>query len=332
MKKNLFLLFSFYFFVIQSLIIWALRWDKNFLWLSIINCVFILFIALISKDSKNTEQKDEIIKETIDTQESTDFGNIHIHEEKIQYKIEKPKKTKKINHIWLFIISLLAAIFVWVYFVDIAIHIKYLLSVLSGFVVFIVLGLLFKVSVFKKWESKLYMIVLIGIFVWFIVKSFWLNLLNNKTVEVEWDMLATDSKIIETSLDSGFVAVDDDLENDIDENFVDRKATFQDAIIALITPELLVTGLKNITFNWVSKDDPYYFYYKTAYQKKMIWSSISPQKNLLCETYIVMKWLANDWDVWSYTDIKKAYWNYAEQNNLLDGCEYWEYLMMSHIS
>jgi hypothetical protein len=58
----------------------------------------------------------------------------------------------------------------------------------------------------------------------------------------------------------------------------------------------------------------------------MIGKSINPNKNLLCETYIVMKWLVEWRDIGSYSDIKKAYWDYAKDNDKLATCEYGSYV------
>jgi hypothetical protein len=58
----------------------------------------------------------------------------------------------------------------------------------------------------------------------------------------------------------------------------------------------------------------------------MIGKWINPDKTLLCETYIVMKWLVEERNVGSYSDIKKAYWNYAETNDNLITCEYGDFV------
>jgi hypothetical protein len=71
---------------------------------------------------------------------------------------------------------------------------------------------------------------------------------------------------------------------------LDVEATFEDVIKTLINQnELILNNIKNIKFNYISTSSEDYAYYRTAYEQKMIGKSINPNKNLLCETYIVMK-------------------------------------------
>ena len=60
MKKNLFLLFSFYFFVLQSVFIGLLRGEPKFYRLALVNCVFICLIAIFAKDgNQNLDEKSQ---------------------------------------------------------------------------------------------------------------------------------------------------------------------------------------------------------------------------------------------------------------------------------
>jgi hypothetical protein len=58
----------------------------------------------------------------------------------------------------------------------------------------------------------------------------------------------------------------------------------------------------------------------------MIWKSTNPSKNVLCDTYIVMKWLAQWWNVKSSNDPKSAYRAEAVSRNQLEGCKKWFYV------
>lgn len=57
MKKNLFVLFSLYFFVVQPIFVWLLRQEPNMLILGLINLVAILIILLISKGIGGKDDK-----------------------------------------------------------------------------------------------------------------------------------------------------------------------------------------------------------------------------------------------------------------------------------
>ena len=88
----------------------------------------------------------------------------------------------------------------------------------------------------------------------------------------------------------------------------------------------------DLTFSFIWKSNPDYAYYKTAYEKKMIWKDLQPTKNLMCETYVVMKGLVEEWNVWTYSDIKQAYWAYAKNNWLLPNCQYGKYVTLRVIN
>ena len=118
---------------------------------------------------------------------------------------------------------------------------------------------------------------------------------------------------------------------DVDNVDLDALATFADVIKYLLKDETLSTKT-NLSFDYIWKSNPDYPYYMTAYEKKMIWKDLQPTKNLMCETFVVMKWLAEEWKVWTYTDIKQAYRNYAKNNGLLPDCQYGKYVTLSVIN
>lgn len=319
MKKNLFVLFSLYFFVLQPIFLWLLFWSINFFYLSAINFVFILIIALIAR-----EKKEEKLDKKIDNVEK-------IH------NIQKNKSSKKISHVWFFVISVLFGFFVWFWLWELVMHIQLLIVVASSFILFILFGLLFKFKSFKVWESKLYMLILIVLLVWSTIKLLGINIydFSNQTNLEEFE---------NTWNNISFVSVDEDLtwdmidEVDVKDNLVididiDKKATFADAIKYLLEKnQTELSTLKNIKFTYISYSDLDYSYFKTAYDKRMIWKTLNPSKNLLCETYIVMMWLVEDWSVIQGSDIKKSYWNYAKSNNKLPTCNYWEFLTMAELN
>ena len=98
--------------------------------------------------------------------------------------------------------------------------------------------------------------------------------------------------------------------------------TTMDAVIALIKDNNIpLVTTTDITFTYVTPKNKYYSYRRTAYQKKMIGKTTNPSKNILCDTYIVMKWLAEWWWVVIGADIKASYWKAAIANNALNGCQ-----------
>lgn len=333
MKKNLFLLFSFYFFVLQSVFVWLLRWEPKFYWLALINCVFICLIAIFAKDNNSS----------ID--------------EKSQWKYESAMKKEpefKMWHIRIFIISLLFGILVIFWLKDVALYLRVGAWILWAIIVFLFWWLIFNYKAFRVWEWKFYLILLILSLIWSII-----NLLNidfsvfnfesgEELGDLTWNNVIEENVVIpeeDIIIDSNdtwdlLTWVDDDLvENSGLESFeeivedadLDALATFEDVIKYLLKDEKL-SAKTDLAFSYIWKSNPDYAYYKTAYEKKMIWKDLQPTKNLMCETYVVMKWLAEEWSVWKYTDIKQAYWNYAKSNWLLPDCQYGKYVTLRVIN
>jgi len=101
MKKNLFLLFSIYFFVVQAFLIGVLRGQTNFFLLGAINLVAILLIGVLYNTTEKTTDKEKSSEKT------------HIHENKVAFKdhfrssIKERKKKKEL--IMPIIVSLIVA-------------------------------------------------------------------------------------------------------------------------------------------------------------------------------------------------------------------------------
>jgi len=342
-KKNLFILFCIYFFTIQPVICGVLRNENNFFRLALINFVFILLITILwkDKDADNDEKKSHLEKD----------------DKAPQYQIHNiQKKSKvKISEIRFFIIAILFGILCRYRLWDIVTHLRFIISIVWSYIIYIILWLIFKIRVFKTRESILYMVLITIWCVWWIIKILNINLpiQNNPTQEIEdinentWDteneILINENDIITwTNVWSWFVDIDTESNEIIDTNTwtqeieviettnnvdLTKNATFMDIIKFLLADENLLTDTK-ISFTYVSKTNEDYKYFRTAYDKKMIWKDTNPNKTPLCETYVVMKWLAKWWQVWTYTDIKKAYRNYATNNNELPSCKYGRYVTL----
>lgn len=331
MKKNLFLLFSFYFFVLQSVFVWLLRWDTKFYRLALINCAFICLIAIFARDGSSSA------------------------DEKSQWKYENVMKKEtefKMGHLWIFIISFLFGILVAFWLNDTALYLRVWAGILWAIIVFLFGWLIFNYKAFRVWEWKFYLILLILALIWSIIK-----LLNidfsvfqfkswDETNNLTWEVVEGNVVIPEEDVITDFENFEDnltwvneeinentwevveDLQEDVD---LDALATFADVIKYLLKDEKLSTKT-DLAFSYIWKSNPDYAYYKTAYEKKMIWKDLQPTKNLMCETYVVMKWLAEWRNVWKYTDIKQAYWAYAKTNWLLPNCQYGKYVTLRVIN
>lgn len=89
---------------------------------------------------------------------------------------------------------------------------------------------------------------------------------------------------------------------------------------------------QNIRFSNVSYANSLYPVRRTAYERKLIWSTTSPTTLIRCDTYMVMKWILAGRDVsdeqWTIFDKYRAI---AEKNNTLNGCQRGELLQGGNI-
>ena len=286
--------------------------------------MFICLIAIFAKDGSSTV------------------------DEKSQWKYENAMKKEselKISHFWIFLISFLFGILVAFWLKDVALYLRVWAWIIWAIIVFLFWWLIFNYKAFRTWEWKFYLILLILALIWSIIKLLNIDFsvfkfesdeeLNNLSWEVVEENLVIPESDVITSLtwsndEEDFENTWEVIENFEDEENMDNLAVFADVIKYLLKDEKLSTKT-DITFSFIWKSNPDYPYYKTAYEKKMIWKDLQPTKNVMCETYVVMKWLEEKRSVWTYSDIKQAYWNYAKSNGLLPSCSYWNYVKISDL-
>ena len=79
-------------------------------------------------------------------------------------------------------------------------------------------------------------------------------------------------------------------------------------------------------FTHVSKSSSMYPYMKTALEKRMIWTTTDPNMIVSCDVYMVMKWIAEWWNIAKSENLKENYWNVAESKWLLNWCTKWSKL------
>lgn len=95
-----------------------------------------------------------------------------------------------------------------------------------------------------------------------------------------------------------------------------------DAILYLIEKyNVPLITKKDISFTYVSFKNPYYNEWRTAYANKLIGKSTNPSKYIICESYIVMKWLLeNRWVKYTSTTVLANFRAEAIKRDALNGC------------
>lgn len=110
----------------------------------------------------------------------------------------------------------------------------------------------------------------------------------------------------------------------VEETPIIQNITFLEGIKYLLDTNQVPLSKKTSTnFDYMAKSDPNYAYFETAREKGLIGKNINPQGEISCDTYIVMKWLIEWWNVGSYSknDIKWVYWEKASQLWKLNWCQ-----------
>jgi len=96
--------------------------------------------------------------------------------------------------------------------------------------------------------------------------------------------------------------------------------------------DIQVIDTQNIRFTNVSYANSLYPVRRTAYERKLIWSTTSPITLIRCDTYMVMKWILAGRNVddqqWTIFDKYRAA---AENDNALNGCQRGELLQGGNI-
>ena len=110
------------------------------------------------------------------------------------------------------------------------------------------------------------------------------------------------------------------------------QVTMIEAIKHLIkTYNIPLSKSTSTKFTHVSKSNGMYPYMKTALDKRMIWTTTDPQMIVSCDVYMVMKWIAEWWNITKSPEIKENYWNVAESKGMLNWCTKWAKLTYANL-
>lgn len=99
--------------------------------------------------------------------------------------------------------------------------------------------------------------------------------------------------------------------------------TLMDTLIYLMDHyTITLSSQQNTLFTYVSTKNPYYPQFKTAYDMKLIGVNANPSKRVLCQTYMVMKWLVEERSIESSSNINLTYRDEATKRWVLNWCKW----------
>lgn len=100
--------------------------------------------------------------------------------------------------------------------------------------------------------------------------------------------------------------------------------TIMDALVYLMDMNgIILSSKESVKFTYVTTKNPYYTYYVTAYQKKIIWAKTNPSTKISCETYQVFKGMIEWWKLsYSPATVKSVFRAEAKKRDVLNGCVY----------
>lgn len=368
MKKNLFLLFSLYFFVLQPLVIGVLRWQTNFFRLGAINLLAIILIGILyntidgeKEEHPHHEKKPEVVNEP----------KVSFHE---HFRAVVKERKKKSELVFPALISFAVAIVLFFMFpyAPIASQVLLLGSVLVGFIVFVILTLIFKHRITKGfWRligTKIYLILLLISIALTAYDYYQVHIDFNASIQdylaqniLGEERIPTDSYVYtgegtllgtglwtttgiqESSSDvfsgtSGTLQVQQEtgtilgtsswiIDEQVPTNNTSIATTvgnqkLMDAVVYLLKKNNIPLVTKqDISFTYVTFKNPYYPQWRTAYANKLIGKSNNPSKYIICDSYIVMKWLLGKWPVtYTASTVLSKFRAEAINRNELNGC------------
>ncbi len=379
MKKNLFLLFSIYFFVLQPLVIWILRGEANFFWLGSINLIAIILIGILYNTVEWTPEEHKEYKEH---EKPLKEPKVVFHE---QFRATIKDHQKKWELLMPFIVSFIVAIIIFFMFQynSSTIEIVLVFALVLGFIVFFGLNFLVKHHITKGFRAllgtKIYLILLVGSLLVTAYDYYQTNKEFNITFQeyigqnfLGQDKLPSDGYVFTgkgTVLGTGLTSttgtqevssdifqgmtVDSDIQGTViatsetptttSEPVVTTEPTvmptsqgkqkIMDAVVYLIKKYNVPLVTKhNISFTYVSFKNPYYNEWRTAYASKLIGKSTNPSKYIVCESYIVMKWLLEKWNVpYTSATVLNKFRAEAVKRDALNGCKKWIIVTASNL-
>lgn len=245
-----------------------------------------------------------------------------------------------------FILSLLIAVIIYLRSLESTqIYSITLISVLVGFIVFLLLNAVFKANISKgkkQWRMSMVYVFLLAISLWLWIFGYLLNdtesdnnIDKNDNIVTSWQVLESWMNILDDFIKSGSVTTwIIPVETwTIIQTWTETAVTptptageslkIIDAIRHLFDKYGTTLSTKtDVSFTYVSKTSPIYPIYRTAYEKRMIWKSTNPTKMILCDSYIVMKWLMWKWNVtYNATNVTTQFRNEAIARWALNGCQ-----------
>lgn len=356
MKKNLFLLFAIYFFVIQAMIIAFLRDETKFFALWIINLWVIIIVTLGYGYFEKWDKKIE------------DENTVSFKKERESVLSEKAHKKPNYKN-KLFWLSIVFAIIAFIFFKGYLFSNRLIIAAWIGFLIFMAIFYISRAYKHNKflhlWNSRAYLIIFL---LWLIVSWFdatipevkqetavgciinvisngWKYTTTNTQEEIykpeetaiteikSWDIQVETIQtwsIVTWDISSWDISTTTTINDK--EYLNDWDLTILDAIKYLLSENSIAIDTKqNVKFTYISYQNTNYQYFKTAFMKKMIWTSTNPDKKIICQTYVVMKWIAESRDVSASTNSLQAYRDKADELWKLNWCEKNKYVSLENL-
>ena len=142
----------------------------------------------------------------------------------------------------------------------------------------------------------------------------------------------TNTEVSEQKVEQPVQAVKEEKTETTTANNPTSQVTIIEAIKHLVKAyNLPLSKSTSSKFTHVSKSSSMYPYMKTALEKRMIWTTTDPNMIVSCDVYMVMKWIAEWWNIAKSENLKENYWNVAESKWLLNWCTKWSKLTYANL-
>lgn len=95
---------------------------------------------------------------------------------------------------------------------------------------------------------------------------------------------------------------------------------------------LSAAGKPDVGFTYLTANDERYQAFKAGHYNKFFSTTINPNSQVTCDTYVIFIGLAEQWDL-SYTaeNVHEVFWNEAQNKGILYGCKKGEFVRWANL-
>lgn len=114
--------------------------------------------------------------------------------------------------------------------------------------------------------------------------------------------------------------VEEPVEDEIEDPWEETELRYSEVIPLLVSEyNLDPISTAQVSFSQIPQSSWLYESFRIAQQYRMVWTNVNPSWLVWCDNAMVLRWIAEGWDVNEWIGVLDAYWNEAVSRNLATG-------------